>query len=481
MADALRSETLPTEPAGLIAAGACAIAEATASGRVRAADVVEECLARIASANERLHAFIAVTGEAARAEAAMLDRLAELGQRRGPLHGVPVAVKDIIDVSGTPTRAGSLTRDHLPPASTDAVAVTRLRAAGAIVIGKTHTVEYAFGGWGTNPVAGTPVNPHDRLIHRVPGGSSSGTGVAVGAGLVPLGFGTDTGGSVRLPASWCGTVGHKTSIGLVSRTGVIPLALTFDTVGPLARTVRDAAVMSQVMLGSDPADATTIAAHGLDLVGSLGAGVKGLTLGVLRLDAAIAVDAEVGAAFETAIGALGAAGARLVPVSLPEELSTYTQDCGTLMMAEGARNHGHLLAETPCLLSAQAQARIGGGTSITAVAWLEGIDRRLRRIAAANALIAGRGIDALVLPTTPQPAIPVAEVDENAAPGILTRFVNYLEWCGVSVPVAKTAGGLPIGLQVVAQRHQDALALRIAAAVEKASGGPLALPDLRAP
>lgn len=478
MPETPRPDTLPADPAGLLAAGASAIAEVTASGRVRATEVVEECLARIGAANERLHAFIAVMEEEARAEAAMLDRLAALGHRRGPLHGVPVAVKDIIDVSGQPTRAGSLTRDHLPPATVDAVVVTRLRAAGAIVIGKTHTVEYAFGGWGTNPVAGTPVNPHDAAVHRIPGGSSSGTGVAVGAGLVPLGFGTDTGGSVRLPASWCGTVGHKTSIGLVSRTGVIPLALTFDTVGPLARTVRDAAVMSQVMLGSDPADATTVAAHGLDLVGGIGAGVKGLTLGVLKLDDDISVDAEVAAAFETACAALGAAGARLVPVSLPEPLATYTNDCGTLMMAEGARNHGHLLRETPCLLSAQAQARIGGGTAITAVTWLEGVDRRARRIAAANALLAGRGIDALVLPTTPRPAIAVDQVDEDGAPGILTRFVNYLDWCGVSVPVAKTAGGLPVGFQVVAMRYRDALALRIAAACEKASGGPLALPAL---
>lgn len=478
MPETPRPDSLPTDPAGLLAAGASAVAQATASGRVSAAEIVEECLARIAAANERLHAFIVVAEEEARAEAAMLDRLASLGHRRGPLHGVPVAVKDIIDVAGQRTRAGSLTRDHLPAATADAVAVTRLRAAGAIVIGKTHTVEYAFGGWGTNPVAGTPVNPHDGKVHRVPGGSSSGTGVAVGAGLVPLGFGTDTGGSVRLPASWCGTVGHKTSVGLVSRTGVIPLAYTFDTIGPLARTVRDAALMSQVMLGSDPADATTVSAHGLDLVGGIGAGVKGLTLGVLKLDDEIQLDPAVAAAFDTACGALGAAGARLVPVSLPDHLATYTSDCGTLMMAEGARNHGHLLGETPCLLSAQAQARIGGGTSITAVTWLEGVDTRFRRIAAANALLAGRGIDALVLPTSPQPAIPVAEVDEDGAPGILTRFVNYLDWCGVSVPVAKTAGGLPIGFQVVAPRLQDALALRIAASVERTAGGPLALPGL---
>jgi aspartyl-tRNA(Asn)/glutamyl-tRNA(Gln) amidotransferase subunit A len=465
-----------SDAASFLAQGAVATAGAIASGRITARDAVEASLTRIAATNGRLHAFIAVTAEEARAEADLLDTLAGRGARRGPLHGVPVAVKDIIDVSGQKTRAGSVTRDHLPAAASDAFAVSRLRAAGAVVVGKTHTVEYAFGGWGTNPVAGTPVNPHDAATPRVPGGSSSGTGVAVGAGLVPIGFGTDTGGSVRLPASWCGTVGHKTSMGLVSRSGVVPLALHFDTIGPLARTVRDAAVMSQVMLGSDPADASTWAAPGLDLVSGLGAGVTGLTVGVLALDPAIAVDAEVAAACDAAARRLEQAGARLVTVQLPETLSRYTADCGDLMMVEGAHHHGRLAQEAPCRLGEWAAKRIGGGFGFSGTAYFAGIETRKARIAAANAFLHDRGIDALVLPTTPAPAVAQAEVDEAGAPGILTRFVNYLEWCGVSVPVGKTAAGLPIGFQVVAARYDDALALRVAQAVEQAAGGPLALP-----
>ncbi|MBL8571922.1 MAG: amidase [Phreatobacter sp.] len=465
-----------SDAASFLAKGAVATAEAIAAGRTSARAVVDASLDRIAKTNDRLHAFIAVTAEEARAEADLLDALVKRGVRRGPFHGVPVAVKDIIDVAGQKTRAGSLTRDHLPAAPADAFVVSRLRAAGAVVVGKSHTVEYAFGGWGTNPIAGTPVNPHDAATPRNPGGSSSGTGVAVGAGLVPIGFGTDTGGSVRLPASWCGTVGHKTSMGLISRAGVVPLALGFDTIGPLARTVRDAAVMSQAMLGSDPADASTWNAPGLDLVSGLAGGVKGLTVGVLTLDSDIAIDREVASAFDRTVKALEAAGARLVAVTLPEALGRYTAACGDLMMVEGAHNHGHLVTETPCRLGEWAARRIGGGFKITATDYFAAVESRRARIRAANAFLHDRGIDVLVLPTTPAPAVPLAQVDETAAPGILTRFANYLEWCGISVPVAKTAGGLPIGFQIVAAQFDDALALRVAQAVETASGGPLPLP-----
>lgn len=465
-----------TDAATVLAQGALATAAAIREGRTSARAVIETTLARIAAENDRLHAFIAVMADEARAEADMLDAVQACGQTRGPLHGVPVGVKDIIDVAGQKTRAGSVTRDHLPAASADAWCVTRLRAAGAIVVGKTHTVEYAFGGWGTNPIAGTPVNPHDRATPRNPGGSSSGTGVAVGAGLVPIGFGTDTGGSVRLPASWCGTVGHKTSMGLVSRAGVVPLALHFDTIGPLTRTVADAALMSQVMLGSDPADASTTAAPGLDLMAGLEAGVAGLTLGVVELDAAIAVDPEVAPAVAATHAALEKAGARLVSVRLPETMATYTTECGELMMVEGAHRHGALARENPLRLSPWAAKRIGGGFDIPAVRYFAGVETRRARTAAANALLAEGGIDALVLPTTPIAAQPLATIDEAGLPGILTRFVNYLEWCGVSVPVGKTAAGLPIGYQVVTPRYCDARALRIARAAEKAVGGPLPLP-----
>jgi aspartyl-tRNA(Asn)/glutamyl-tRNA(Gln) amidotransferase subunit A len=460
-------------PADLAPLGAIATATAIAEGKVTARAVIDHALERIGAENKRLHAFIAVTSDEARAEADMLDALQAKGHRRGPLHGVPLAVKDIIDVSGQKTRAGSVTRDHLGPAAADAWSVSRLRASGAIVVGKTNTVEYAFGGWGTNVIAGTPVNPHDRKVPRVPGGSSSGSGVSVGAGLVPLAFGTDTGGSVRLPAAWCGLVGHKTSYGLISRSGVVPLALAFDTIGPMTRTVRDAAVMAQVMLGSDPTDASTTGAPGLDLLSGLDAGVKGLTLGLLDLGG-LAVDPEIAAAVDASAKALEQAGARIVRFALPETPAAYTGLCGALMMVEGYARYGALADADPCLVGAPVAARMRGGKAISGPAYFDAVEARIQRIAAANAAL--DGIDALILPTTLATAIPVSEVDEDGAPGGLTRFVNYLEWCGVSVPVAKSRAGLPIGLQVVTKRYRDDLALRIARAAELAAGGPLPLP-----
>ncbi len=463
-----------TDLASLPALGAVATADAIADGRTTAAAVVDQALSRIGRDNGRLQAFITVLGDEARAEATLLDQLQARGHRRGPLHGVPLAVKDIIDVGGQKTRAGSITRDHLPAAAYDAFVVARLRAAGAIVIGKTNTVEYAFGGWGTNVIAGTPVNPHDFTVARVPGGSSSGSGVAVGAGMVPLAFGTDTGGSVRLPAAWCGAVGYKTSYGLVSRAGVVPLALAFDTIGPITRTVRDAAVMGQVMLGSDPADAATSGAPGLDLVSGLEAGVKGLTIGLVSLDHDMAVDVEVAAAIETAARALEQAGARVVRLMLPETLATYTTACGELMMVEGYCRYGALADAEPSPLGAPVAKRLRGGAGLSGPTLFAGLERRAERIIAANAAL--EGIDALILPTSPIPAVPITEVDEAGAPGGLTRFVNYLEWAGVSVPVGRTAAGLPIGLQVVTRRFADALALRIARSAEINAGGPLPLP-----
>ncbi|HLH50228.1 MAG TPA: amidase, partial [Roseiarcus sp.] len=198
------------------------------AGGASAVDIAKRTLDAIKRDNGALNAFVALDEQRALIDAAHIDALIAAGVTPGPLAGMPVAVKDIIDIVGLPTKAGSPTRAAAPPAAADAPVVARLRAAGAIIVGKTHTVEYAFGGWGSNETTGTPLNPRDRGHPRTPGGSSSGSGVAVAAGLVPAALGSDTGGSVRLPASFCGCVGLKTTIGLVETTGVVPLAQAFD-------------------------------------------------------------------------------------------------------------------------------------------------------------------------------------------------------------------------------------------------------------
>src|SRR5215475_698370 len=227
--------------------------------RLSPVTVIEAFLARIAASDGKLHAFVDVYADDARLAAEAADRAIRSGHAVGPLHGVPIALKDLIDLEGRVTTGGSAAwRDRRSPAT--ATLAKKLIAAGMIVLGKTHTVEFAMGGWGTNHHMGTPWNPWDAQVPRTPGGSSSGSGVAVASAMAPWAIGTDTGGSVRLPAAWCGLSGLKTTIGRVSTYGILPLSPTLDTPGPLARSVEDAALLFSVMQGFDPLDRLTHAA-----------------------------------------------------------------------------------------------------------------------------------------------------------------------------------------------------------------------------
>src|ERR1700719_3671373 len=230
-----------------------------AAGRVSPVDIVDAALARIGAQDQKLHAFVEVYDKEARLTADAAEKAIRSGHRIGPLHGIPIALKDLIEIEGRVTTGGSQVWRERRSAYTATVA-QNLIAAGLIVIGKTHTVEFAMGGWGTNQHRGTPWNPWDREVARTPGGSSSGSGVAVAAGFAPWAIGTDTGGSVRLPASWCGLSGLKTTIGQVSTYGILPLAPSLDTPGPMARTVEDAALLYSVMQGTDPLDRLTLSA-----------------------------------------------------------------------------------------------------------------------------------------------------------------------------------------------------------------------------
>ncbi len=224
--------------------------------RLSPVDLVDALLERIRTRDPKLHAFVEVYAEDARLAAEGADKAIRSGHMIGPLHGIPIALKDLIEIEGKVTTGGSeVWRDRVSRCT--ATLARRLIAAGLIVIGKTHTVEFAMGGWGTNQHRGTPWNPWDPATARTPGGSSSGSGVAVAAGMAPWAIGTDTGGSVRLPASWCGLSGLKTTIGRVSTYGILPLSPTLDTPGPLARSVEDAALLYSIMQGPDPLDPHT--------------------------------------------------------------------------------------------------------------------------------------------------------------------------------------------------------------------------------
>ncbi|HEX4893648.1 MAG TPA: amidase [Hyphomicrobiaceae bacterium] len=426
-------------------------------------------LDRIERENPKLNAFIQVTRDTAIAEATLLDARARAGAPARQLEGMAIAVKDIIDVAGLVTGCGSLTTKGKAPAERDAPVVEKLRAAGAIVPGKTHTVEYAFGGYGTNITVGTPWNAWDRKVHRIPGGSSSGTGVAVGAGLVPGGLGTDTGGSVRIPAALNGCVGLKTSLGRVSRAGVAPLSQTLDSIGPLAKDVTTAALMFAAMQGPDPADPSTDGVKPVDPFADLERGVSGLRIGRL-VDADIPLaTAEVRADFDAALRRLADLGATIVPVEMPVSLDRLGHLCGQFMAPEAYAYWGHFVDDPNSGLAAPIRARMLVGKTTPAPDYITARNNQRGNIDKFLSVI--DRLDAVALPTIAFPAIPVAEVDETKAPmAAHTRWANYLDLCGIAVPTALSAGRLPMSLQIVCRKLDDALALRIGRAFEKARG-----------
>lgn len=429
----------------------------------------ERTLELIERENPRLNAFVTVLRETALAEAALVDARRAAGDEARALAGMAIGVKDIIDVAGVPSGCGSLTRRNVPPAEADAPVVDRLRAAGAIVAGKTHTVEYAFGGYGTNVTVGTPWNPWDAKVHRVPGGSSSGSGVAVGGRLLRAALGTDTGGSVRIPAALCGCVGLKTSVGRVARTGVAPLSQLLDSVGPLAEDVTTAARLFAVMQGPDAGDKTTIGIDPVDPMPELDRGVKGLRLGRIADRDLPLLSEEVKADFAAAVARLESLGARIEPVELPGDIDTWGNLCGQFIAAECYANWQALADDPDSGLASPIRARMLSGRHITAATYLQAL--KAREGAIKTFLHSVDRLDALLLPTIAFPAMPVAEVDETrAVMALYTRWVNYLNLAGLAVPTTLSRGGLPMSLQIIVRRLEEPLALRIGYAFEQARG-----------
>jgi aspartyl-tRNA(Asn)/glutamyl-tRNA(Gln) amidotransferase subunit A len=430
-------------------------------------DVTNALLGRIERLNPTLHAFIDVYAADARLAAEAADKAIRSGHAVGPLHGVPIALKDLVDLEGRVTTGGSkVWAKRVSPVT--ATLARRLMSAGMIVLGKTHTVEFAMGGWGTNTHMGTPRNPWDPKVHRTPGGSSSGSGVAVGAGLTPAAIGTDTGGSVRLPASWCGIVGLKVSVGRISTYGVLPLSTTLDTPGPMARSVEDVALLYRVLNGPDPSDPATLAWTPDDPMPTLRRGIAGLRLAVLPEAERAGADPEVLAAFDASVELLREHGAVIVPAPLPHRFRDYAAATGRIIGSEGYRFVGHVVDDPSLQTDPHVRPRIQLGRGVSARDYLLALAEReehRRAYAAATA-----DIDAVLTPTTLTPAVPIDEVDQTTTPAHFTRAANYLGLCAVAVPNGFTAGGLPISLQIACAGGQEAMALRIAWAYESTRG-----------
>jgi len=434
--------------------------------RLASIDLVDGLLERIRAADPKLHAFVEVYAEDARFAAEAADKAIRSGHSIGPLHGIPIALKDLIEIEGKVTTGGSqVWRDRQSRCT--ATLARRLIAAGLIVIGKTHTVEFAMGGWGTNQHRGTPWNPWDPKTAHTPGGSSSGSGVAVAAGFAPWAVGTDTGGSVRLPASWCGLSGLKTTIGRVSTYGILALSPTLDTPGPMARSVEDAALLYQVMQGPDALDPRTRGITPIDPLPILRRGVRGLRLARMPEAERGGVNGEVLAAYDAALESLARLGAEIVTSDLPCRFADYTTLTARIIGAEGYALIGDLIDDMSLPIDAAVRPRIAAGRGISARDYLAALRERekaKRHFAAAIA-----DVDALLTPTTQTAAIPLDAVDETTTPANFTRFVNFLDLCALALPNGFTAEGLPLSLQIVCRGYDEATALRIGWAYQQTS------------
>jgi aspartyl-tRNA(Asn)/glutamyl-tRNA(Gln) amidotransferase subunit A len=442
------------------------LSRAFAARTLSPVDAVEVLLDRIRRRNPSLHAYIAVYEADARLAAEAADKALRSGHRVGPLHGVPIALKDLVDLEGRTTTGGSkVWADRRSPIT--ATLAERLLAAGMIVLGKTHTVEFAMGSWGTNTHLGTPRNPWDLAVHRTPGGSSSGSAVSVAAGLAPAAIGTDTGGSVRLPAAWCGIVGLKVTVGRISTHGVLPLSSTLDTPGPLTRSVEDAALIFRVLNGPDPRDRQTLAWAWADPLPTLRRGVAGLRLGVLPAPERTGTDAEVLRAYDAAVETLAALGAHIVRPELPRRFGDYAAATGRIIGAEGYRFVGHLVDDPALPVDPHVRPRIQLGRAISARDYLLALAEREEHQRAFAAAL--DGIDGLLTPTAQTAAIPIDQVDQSGTAAHFTRAGNYLGLCGLAVPSGFTPTGLPTSLQILCHPGDEAMALRIGWAYEQAT------------
>ena len=439
-------------------------------------EAVEACLAAIATLDPKIGAWQAVYADEARAAAKAAEGAIRAGHRIGPFHGIPFALKDIIDLEGRVTTAGCAEwADRVSP--TTATIGARLLAAGGILLGKTKTVEFAMGGWGTNQHMGTPWNPWDEEVARTPGGSSCGSGAAVASGMATCAVGTDTGGSVRLPAALCGIVGLKTTEGLLPTDGIVPLSHTLDTPGPMTRSVIDAALMFDAMAGVSPVDVDRDWMAERGRYHQLKRGVRGLQMACLGERERDGIDPDQLAAYDAALETLIELGATIVPFDPPKPFEDMKEATFTTVMAEAYYHHGDLMDDPDARVDENVRTRIRAGAGITGREYVAAsLQRKADQIEFFDAF---GDFGAYLTPTTPTLPLPLETLDESTTPAHFTRAGNYLAMCGTSLPTGVSPGGLPTSLQVACRGGSETLSLRIAAAYEIARG-PMPKPPLSA-
>jgi len=462
---------------------------ALAEGKTSASALVDAHYVKIAADDAEIGAYLFLCKERAAAKAAAIDALAARGDELSPLAGVPVAIKDVMVTRGIRTTAGSkILGDYIPPY--DCTAVARLEAAGAVILGKLNCDEFAMGSSNENSAWKPVRNPRD--LSRVPGGSSGGSAAAVAANMAVATLGSDTGGSIRQPASFCGVVGLMPTYGRVSRYGLIAFASSLDRIGPLTKTVKDAATILKVIAGHDPMDSTSADIPVPDYVAELAKPVRGLRLGVPKEYFGEGLDAEVRGAIEAAIQRLAAQGCEIVPISLPHTkyaipvyyIIATAEASSNLARFDGVR-YGHRAAGATTLsqmyrrtrdegFGAEVKRRIMLGTYVLSAGYYDAYylkAQKVRTLIAQDFAEAFKNVDAIVTPTSPTAAFKLGEKSNDPLAmylaDIYTVTADLAGICGISVPCGETKEKLPIGVQILGKHFGEAVILRVAVAVEK--------------
>ncbi len=441
------------------------LATALAAGRTSSVQLTRAALARAADpAGEGARVFTRLDSERALALATASDALRGVGLVRSPLEGLPVSVKDLFDIAGQTTCAGSVLLRDAPAAQHNAPVVDRLLAAGAVIVGRTNMTEFAFSGLGLNPHHGTPRNPWDRATGRIPGGSSSGAAVSVSDGMAVAAVGSDTGGSVRIPSALCGLAGFKPTARRVPTAGVLPLSTTLDSIGPLAASVRCCAIVDAVLAG-EPVPA------------SMQADLRDVRLALPSHVVLDDLDASVGAAFDAACECLARAGARLHRIAVPEFATLPALHAkGSLPAAESWAWHRAHIERKASAYDPRVVSRIQLGATMAAADYIDLLAARRRWICAVQARVAG--FDALLMPTVPQVAPPIDLLVADEAAYVRTNarmlrnpmLINFLDGCALSLP-CHAPGQAPVGLMLAGLAGSDARILALGQTVEAALKG----------
>ncbi|MDH5538222.1 MAG: amidase [Rhizobacter sp.] len=429
-------------------------------------EIVDAYLARIDALDGKLHAFVDVYADEARALADAADKARAARLPLGPLHGLPIALKDLCDIAGRVGTVGSRMW-AARVADTTSATVERLLGAGMIPLGKTHMVEFAFGAWGTNRMMGAPWNPWDLERHRVPGGSSSGTAVAVAAGLAPIGIGSDTGGSVRIPAAFNGLVGLKVSFGRISLHGTALLSWSLDTIGPLGRSVDDCAQVLRALAGPDSRDPETLKVPALELPEVLDAArVRGVRIAMPEADQLPPfMHPAVVAAWQDAAVRLERLGAHVVAARLPTWHFELASAATSIIGSEAYALHREWIEDPAQPIGDVFRERVRMATRLET----GGYAQALRLMGERRRMFAEwfREFDALLLPTVAIPAAPIDEIDEQGpVPAFLTRPANYLGLCALAMP-AGLHEGMPLGVQIIGKPFAERTILEIGKAYQE--------------